>query len=382
MRKKLKLIGLAILLMWGMTSCVGDVNDASTNTETESLTETPTGAETESATEAPTEEETEILTDAETETAEHQHQWGLWTNDPAGTCTEGGLRRRSCACGQEETEEIRPKGHTFPATWTVETPPRVESDGCRVKTCTICGDVLETEILPALIPSEGLVFTSHGDGTCYVSGRGTCTDVQIHISPRSPEGDRVTGIGAKAFQGCDDVEMVSIPNGVTLIGDSAFQWCDRLTEISLPDSVTRIESSAFYGCIGLFRMTLPDSVVHVGSGAFAECTQMTEVTLSRGLTCIEPGMFFLCSGLQSVVIPDGVTKISVDAFFRCSSLTRITIPASVTCIGDSALALCESLTRITYRGTVAQWEAIEKEENWDTNTWHYKVYCRDGEIEP
>ena len=40
--------------------------------------------------------------------------------------------------------------------------------------------------------SEGLKFTSNGDGTCSVSGIGTCTDTEIVIPPVSPMGDAVT----------------------------------------------------------------------------------------------------------------------------------------------------------------------------------------------
>ena len=48
--------------------------------------------------------------------------------------------------------------------------------------------------------SAGLLYTSNSDGTCYVSGIGTCTDTDIVIPDISPAGDVV----ASANLGVDD----------------------------------------------------------------------------------------------------------------------------------------------------------------------------------
>ena len=50
--------------------------------------------------------------------------------------------------------------------------------------------------------SQGLEFTSNGDGTCYVSGIGTCTDTDLVVPPVSPAGDAVIAIGIHAFAYC------------------------------------------------------------------------------------------------------------------------------------------------------------------------------------
>ena len=57
------------------------------------------------------------------------------------------------------------------------------------------GDNQNDDNKDEVVYSEGLEFTSNGDGTCYVSGLGTCAETNINIPPVSPDGNKVTGIG-------------------------------------------------------------------------------------------------------------------------------------------------------------------------------------------
>lgn len=52
--------------------------------------------------------------------------------------------------------------------------------------------------------SKGLEFVSNEDGTCTVSGIGTCTDTDIKI-PSVYNGEKVTGIGDEAFFECSNI---------------------------------------------------------------------------------------------------------------------------------------------------------------------------------
>ncbi|MBQ7827799.1 MAG: leucine-rich repeat domain-containing protein, partial [Clostridia bacterium] len=104
---------------------------------------------------------------------------------------------------------------------------------------------------PEIQYSQGLAFTSNGDGTCYVAGIGTCTDTDIVIPPTSPDGDTVTAIGADAFSSKTIITSVTIPESVTSIGNNAFYNCRGLTSITIPESVTNIGGGAFSNCTGL-----------------------------------------------------------------------------------------------------------------------------------
>ncbi len=227
--------------------------------------------------------------------------------------------------------------------------------------------------LPSLSYSEGLAFTSNGDGTCYVSGIGSCTDLDIVIPPVSPDGDRVTSIGEAAFYNCSGLTSIEVPTSVTSIGGSAFSHCNSLISITLPfagtsevcflSSIvypvpsslkmviitggTSIGSNAFSGCSGLTSITIPDGVTSIGDSAFSGCSGLTSITIPDGVTSIGGSAFRGCSGLTSITIPDGVTSIGGSAFSGCSGLTSITIPDGVTSIGGYAFYGCSGLTSIT-----------------------------------
>jgi len=72
------------------------------------------------------------------------------------------------------------------------TDPCINGHKCENNVCTVCG----------LEFSSGLEFTSNQDGTCYISGIGTCTSSKILIPPTSPNGDTVTGL---AFTTVDEI---------------------------------------------------------------------------------------------------------------------------------------------------------------------------------
>ena len=233
-----------------------------------------------------------------------------------------------------------------------------------------------------------LEFTSNGDGTCYVSGIGTCTDTNIVVPTVSPDGNAVTSIGSFAFDDCDSLTSIEIPASVTSIGSSAFRDCDSLTNIKIPASVTYIGQEAFFGCDSLTSIEIPASVTYIGDSPFSSCFSLTEIKVAEGngkykdingnlysydgteliqyapgktdstfdipdgVTTIGDEAFFECYLLTSIEIPASVTTIGDEAFFECCLLTSIEIPASVTSIGNYAFSWCKSLTSIEIPASV------------------------------
>ncbi|WP_034101607.1 leucine-rich repeat domain-containing protein [Flavobacterium psychrophilum] len=133
----------------------------------------------------------------------------------------------------------------------------------------------------------------------------------------------VTAIGESAFEHCNNLTSVTIPNSVTTIGEASFFCCTGLISVTIPNSVTTIENSAFDRCKGLTSITIPNSVTSIGEDTFAGCSGLTSVTIPNSVTAIGNYAFFDCSGLTSVTIPNSVTAIGNYAFVNCSSLTTV-----------------------------------------------------------
>ena len=230
------------------------------------------------------------------------------------------------------------------------------------------------------------------------------------VIPAEVENDGVTYIVAEidswAFNSCEGLTSVTIPNSVTKIGNNAFGYCTNLTSITIPQSVTTIEDYVFEGCrklttinvakensnycsvdgvffnkdmttilcyparkpdttytipVGVTRIgheaflycdslksiVIPNSVTNIDGWAFYHCNNLTSVTLNNGITCIGESAFAGCSKLTSIIIPESVTEIGASAFSECSGLQSINIPNSVTNIGEYAFCRCERLTSIT-----------------------------------
>lgn len=91
------------------------------------------------------------------------------------------------------------------------------------------------------------------------------------------------------------------------------------------------------------------------------------------------------AAIRSITFPDTLKEMSgLPLFYGCENLETITIPASVTgmnfhSVADCFIFNCPNLKTIIFKGTRAQWEAIEKE---DVNLDGITVRCSDDNVDP
>lgn len=147
---------------------------------------------------------------------------------------------------------------------------------------------------------------------------------------------------------------ISLKEGTKSISSHAFEWCDNLLGITIPNSVTEIGSYAFDGCIRLTVVTIPNSVINIGDSAFSNCTSLTSITISNNVTSIGSETFAGCAKLTSIIIPDGVKSIGFYTFYHCYSLKMIVIPYSVTNIDNNAFEMYNSPIFYGYSDSYAQ----------------------------
>lgn len=162
----------------------------------------------------------------------------------------------------------------------------------------------------------------------------------------------ITGIYASAFENCDDLTSVTIPNSITSIGNFAFSSCSGLTSITIPNSVKSIGVEAFSICTSLTSITIPNSVTSIERYAFSGCKNLISLKIGNSVKSIGFCAFMLCSSLTSVTIPNSVDSIADLAFADCSSIKSITIPNSVTSLGWGAFDNCESLTSVNIGNSI------------------------------
>ena len=112
------------------------------------------------------------------------HTFGDWEETTPATCTEDGVESRTCACGETETRTIPATGHTF-GDWTVTTPATCTADGVETRSCA-CGET-ETRAIPA---------TGHTFGDWTVTTPATCT---------------ADGVETRTCSACGETETRAIP---------------------------------------------------------------------------------------------------------------------------------------------------------------------------
>lgn len=160
--------------------------------------------------------------------------------------------------------------------------------------------------------SKGLLFESLGNGTCLVSGAGTCRDSLIVLPSKSPEGDTVVGIAAYAFRNCTFLTGIELPPAVRTIGAYAF-YGSSLCAIDIPDSVYSIGEYAFCGCYSLTAIKVsPENTNYSDDGGVL-------MNKSRdSIICYPAG-----KGDNFYAIPAGVREIHTMAFYNCNAIKLI-----------------------------------------------------------
>ena len=122
-----------------------------------------------------------------------------------------------------------------------------------------------------------------------------------------------------AYIGGEDT--VTLPENIN--GNSYDLYYMRgVVNVTIPEGFTTINDYAFNGCDSLVSVTIPDSVT-IGNYAFYDCDSLTDVVIGDRITYIGSQAFYSCSSLTSVVIGDSVTSIGDYAFYNCSSLTEV-----------------------------------------------------------
>jgi len=116
---------------------------------------------------------------------------------------------------------------------------------------------------------------------------------------------------------------------VSSIGEGAFAGETRLREVILPKELKRIRRSAFEGCNNLVHIDLPDTVTEIAEKAFFNNVRLSYVGIGGNsqLQSIGNFAFSNCVKLQRFELPANVASVNGSAFFGATNLTAFTVRA-------------------------------------------------------
>ncbi len=209
------------------------------------------------------------------------------------------------------------------------------------------------------------------------------------------------GIADYAFENCNNLKELVIPNGLKYINDDVVFGCTNLSKINMPDSVLKCDSgfygTAYYnnkqnwengvlyidnhliranpdelassyqirqgtktiggfaGCYNLESISIPNSVVRIDDGAFKYCDKLTNINIPNSVKSIGEEAFYGCA-FTSIAFPNSITEIEFGTLSYCHNLKSMYIPRSVKKIGR--LPGCENLTDVYYKGSKSEWDLI------------------------
>lgn len=232
------------------------------------------------------------------------------------------------------------------------------------------------------------------DSTIAMTGRLTSSDLATiksalqALSPAQPKIKldlrAVTGLDSLpqgALDICQNLQSLSLPEGLARIGHSALTGCENLESLYLPASFSSFDENAF-------DISSPTNVftsINIAEGNLAyssmdgvlfskdkktlvSCPQGKSgvYTVSAGVTTIGQNAFFGCRKLTGIVLPEGLQEIGQNAF-SYTNIASMTIPSSVITIYNDVFSGNNSLTSLTFSDTTG-WYSTDNSDNFRKRT--------------
>ncbi len=186
-----------------------------------------------------------------------------------------------------------------------------------------------------LKPSEGFEFESNGDGTCTLVKIGICTDKDIVIPEKSPEGDTITLIDEYALSSLD-VDSVTLLNYNYEIDDCAFQH-GKFTTLNIFGGTPVFNESAFYSCEKLKTITFNSCTIELGEYSFASCGKDATLNFYNCTGTIDE-CAFQHGDYENIIISGCEFEIKSSAFYSCEALLLLNITSSTIEAGEYSFA--------------------------------------------
>lgn len=225
--------------------------------------------------------------------------------------------------------------------------------------------------------TEGLQYEIADDQVKITGYSGSDSAVTI---PNTIDGYPVKTIGRSAFAYAQNLQEITLPEGLTTIENEAFLE-SGLIHVVIPGSITRIDESAFKrsqlvsvefkdgdtnteailgdsifaGCQNLETIRLSENITEIG-GFFISETKVESIIVPKSVKkshnawnseyWSSGGAFCNTSNLKEIIFEEGIETIPEHIAEGAQSIERIVIPQGVKAIGDSAFSCATGLKNI------------------------------------
>ena len=184
---------------------------------------------------------------------------------------------------------------------------------------------------------NGTAVIDWGDNSETQTISGTATHLSSYIRhDYSKPGDYVIRLkveGTIRFMGSSSYGGILITSSESQ--SLAGQYHNTLRKLEIGSDVDMLSSYSFQGMNNLEIITIPNGLISIDSSTFAYCYSLKSLIIPNSVTSIGSPSFSALYSLKSLIIPNSVTSMK-GTVSNCYSLETFTIPNSVTSIGGSA----------------------------------------------
>lgn len=213
---------------------------------------------------------------------------------------------------------------------------------------------------PIKFTDGNLKYKVNADGQSVTVSGTSGSPTQLTIESSISYKDKnytVTKIAMWAFNKCNSLTEVTIPNTVIEIDYQVFYYCPNLKKVTIHEGVKTIGQTAFIGCTQLTSITIPSTITDMDQ-AFSGNTALSHVTLTNGISNISSMAFKGCTGLTEIKVPESVGQIGPNAFNGCTNLKRVLLEKNIKTININAFKDCTNLSDVKYSGHKKDWDNV------------------------
>ncbi|EAX82143.1 surface antigen BspA-like [Trichomonas vaginalis G3] len=179
-------------------------------------------------------------------------------------------------------------------------------------------NIIYQDINRSCYSTDGKKLNRVTDQYSYLRISAACEIIKGHfqdslISFTFEDNPQLTTIGTSCFAYCKNHTTINLStcSKLKIIGETAFEFCEAVTEVILPEGLLEIQFQAFLGVSKLVSITIPVSVEKIYKNAFYQISSLRNVQFKEGskLTSLEEGVFSLLNRISTFQIPENVAFI-------------------------------------------------------------------------